>query len=94
MAPEVQGIIPRAMAHLFSGIAQRRQDAIDRQSTPPEFKVTAHFMELYNEEIIDLFDSSYRVSGRLVSVNFEPIVVIILGKQSFYLKFVGVFCGI
>lgn len=26
--------------------------------SPPEFKVTAQFMELYNEEILDLFDNA------------------------------------
>ncbi|ROT78779.1 putative kinesin-like protein KIF21A isoform X2 [Penaeus vannamei] len=54
------GIIPRAVAHLFQGIDERRAAAAEAQTTPPEFKVTAHFMELYNEEIIDLFEPNYR----------------------------------
>ncbi|XP_047500183.1 kinesin-like protein KIF21A isoform X4 [Penaeus chinensis] len=54
------GIIPRAVAHLFQGIDERRAAAAEAQTTPPEFKVTAHFMELYNEEIIDLFEPHYR----------------------------------
>lgn len=59
---DVQGIVPRAVHHLFTGITERRQQAIDDMTTPPEFKVTAHFMELYNEEVIDLFDPNFKVS--------------------------------
>ena len=58
----VQGIVPRAVQHLFTGITVRRQQAIDATTTPPEFKVTAHFMELYNEDVIDLFDPNFKVS--------------------------------
>lgn len=61
------GIIPRAVAHLFQGIDERRAAAAEAQTTPPEFKVTAHFMELYNEEIIDLFEPNYRVSKEEVA---------------------------
>lgn len=50
------GIIPRAIHDLFQGIDERMQHARDNQLIPPEFKVVAQFMELYNEEIIDLFD--------------------------------------
>ncbi|XP_075384924.1 kinesin-like protein KIF21B isoform X3 [Tenrec ecaudatus] len=53
-----QGIIPRAIAHLFAGIAERKQRAQEQGLTGPEFKVSAQFLELYNEEILDLFDST------------------------------------
>jgi len=44
---EVQvGIIPRAVAHLFGGITERRQRALDNGETPPDFKVNAQFMEV------------------------------------------------
>ncbi|CAH1785793.1 unnamed protein product [Owenia fusiformis] len=56
--PEIVGIIPRAVAHLFNGIEKRRDDAIKNQLPPPDFKVHAEFMELYNEEIIDLLDTT------------------------------------
>ena len=56
------GIIPRAVTHLFEGIEARRKQAIEDGVTPPEFKITTHFMELYNEEVIDLFDPSLKVS--------------------------------
>ncbi|XP_048213389.1 kinesin-like protein KIF21B isoform X3 [Perognathus longimembris pacificus] len=58
MAEEEQGIIPRAIAHLFRGITERKQRAQEQGVTGPEFKVSAQFLELYNEEILDLFDST------------------------------------
>ncbi|XP_055274918.1 kinesin-like protein KIF21B isoform X6 [Moschus berezovskii] len=57
-AEEEQGIIPRAIAHLFGGIAERRRRAQEQGVAGPEFKVSAQFLELYNEEILDLFDSA------------------------------------
>ena len=43
---EQVGIIPRAVDHLFSGIEQRRQAALDSGQPPPDFKVNAQFMEV------------------------------------------------
>ncbi|XP_033638364.1 kinesin-like protein KIF21A isoform X2 [Asterias rubens] len=60
---EQQGIVPRAVKHLFNGIEQRRNEALERSEPPPEFKIHAQFMELYNEEILDLFDSTRDVEG-------------------------------
>ncbi|KFV62987.1 Kinesin-like KIF21B, partial [Dryobates pubescens] len=53
-----QGIIPRAIGHLFSGIEERKRAAQSQGLAAPEFKVSAQFLELYNEEILDLFDSA------------------------------------
>ncbi|XP_063049460.1 kinesin-like protein KIF21B [Engraulis encrasicolus] len=55
---EERGIIPRAVRQLFNGIQRRRDDAQSSGIQPPEFKVSAQFLELYNEEILDLFDSA------------------------------------
>ncbi|XP_072521494.1 kinesin-like protein KIF21B isoform X3 [Salminus brasiliensis] len=55
---EEQGIIPRAVRQLFQGIQRRRLEAEERRAHPPEFKVSAQFLELYNEEILDLFDNT------------------------------------
>ncbi|XP_075527900.1 kinesin-like protein 31E isoform X1 [Dermacentor variabilis] len=52
--PHEQGIIPRAVQHLFDGITARQQEARDQGNPPPDFKVNVQFMELYNEEIFDL----------------------------------------
>ncbi|KAL4225702.1 Kinesin-like protein kif21b [Mactra antiquata] len=57
--PEIEiGIIPRAVDHLFKGIEERKRQALERNETPPDFKVNAQFMELYNEEILDLLDTT------------------------------------
>uniref|UniRef100_UPI003AB01724 kinesin-like protein KIF21A n=2 Tax=Centroberyx TaxID=88664 RepID=UPI003AB01724 len=55
---EELGIIPRAVHHLFKGIEERRQAAQDQGRPVPEFKINAQFLELYNEEVLDLFDST------------------------------------
>ena len=52
------GIIPRAVKQLFNGIGRRQEEAREAGLPPPEFKVSAQFMELYNEEILDLFDNA------------------------------------
>ncbi|CAG2102543.1 unnamed protein product [Medioppia subpectinata] len=51
---EEKGIIPRAVEHLFNGINERQREARERREPIPEFKVNAQFLELYNEDIIDL----------------------------------------
>ncbi|KFW85830.1 Kinesin-like KIF21B, partial [Manacus vitellinus] len=58
ISEEEQGIIPRAIGHLFSGIEERKRAAQSQGVAAPEFKVSAQFLELYNEEILDLFDSA------------------------------------
>uniref|UniRef100_UPI0035900E07 kinesin-like protein KIF21A isoform X2 n=1 Tax=Myxine glutinosa TaxID=7769 RepID=UPI0035900E07 len=61
---EEHGIVPRAMHHLFAGIERRKQDAISAGHSPPEFSIKAQFLELYNEEILDLFDSATDAEAR------------------------------
>ncbi|XP_078091517.1 kinesin-like protein KIF21A isoform X2 [Mustelus asterias] len=58
------GIIPRAVKHLYCGIEERKRAAVERGLPPPEFKVNAQFLELYNEEILDLFDSIRNLEAR------------------------------
>uniref|UniRef100_A0A669C088 Kinesin family member 21A n=1 Tax=Oreochromis niloticus TaxID=8128 RepID=A0A669C088_ORENI len=55
---EELGIIPRAVHHLFKGIEERRRTAQEQGRPVPEFKINAQFLELYNEEVLDLFDST------------------------------------
>ena len=52
--PDEKGVIPRAVEHLFAGIAKRQQEANLAGLPPPEFKIDAQFLELYNEDVIDL----------------------------------------
>ncbi|EFX66705.1 hypothetical protein DAPPUDRAFT_64459, partial [Daphnia pulex] len=54
------GILPRSVHHLFNGIEMLREEAIQIGQTPPEFRVQAQFLELYNEEIIDLLEPTTR----------------------------------
>ncbi|KAA0707897.1 Kinesin-like protein KIF21B [Triplophysa tibetana] len=58
MSEEEQGIVPRAVRQLFQGIHKRRLEAKRADNPEPEFKVSAQFLELYNEEILDLFDGT------------------------------------
>ena len=52
-AGETLGIIPRAVRQLFLGIKERQDESKEKGVAAPEFKVSAQFMELYNEEILD-----------------------------------------
>lgn len=56
--PAAIGIIPRAIHQLFDGIQSIKQQSLDVGDPSPHFVVTAQFLELYNEEIIDLFDTA------------------------------------
>ncbi|XP_078536066.1 kinesin-like protein KIF21A isoform X4 [Lissotriton helveticus] len=58
ISQDEQGIIPRAVKHLFHCIEERKVAAVSHGLPPPEFKVNAQFLELYNEEVLDLFDST------------------------------------
>ncbi|KAG6447021.1 hypothetical protein O3G_MSEX004731 [Manduca sexta] len=51
-----RGIIPRAIRDLFAGADARAEDARAQGQLPPEFSVQAQFIELYNEDIVDLLD--------------------------------------
>ncbi|XP_043246554.1 kinesin-like protein KIF21A isoform X2 [Amphibalanus amphitrite] len=69
--PESAGIIPRAVDHLFRGI-QERQEAARRAGQPAaDFKISAQFMELYNEEVIDLLDQSGVNRGRKSAIRIH-----------------------
>uniref|UniRef100_A0A6Q2YZU0 Kinesin motor domain-containing protein n=1 Tax=Esox lucius TaxID=8010 RepID=A0A6Q2YZU0_ESOLU len=64
ISEEELGIIPRAVSHLFRGIEERRQAATEQGKPVPEFKINAQFLELYNEEVLDLFDSTRDMDGK------------------------------
>ncbi|XP_075217567.1 kinesin-like protein 31E isoform X2 [Lycorma delicatula] len=71
------GIIPRAIDQIFSGIEEMCQAAKEAGETPPQFKIAAQFLELYNEEIIDLFDpvQDYTKSGIRIREDSSSIYV-------------------
>jgi len=62
------GILPRSVHHLFAGMDMMREEATQEGRTPPEFRVQAQFLELYNEEIIDLLEPANRV--RIATIFF------------------------
>ncbi|KAI2665280.1 Kinesin-like protein KIF21A [Labeo rohita] len=71
ISDEELGIIPRAVSHLFRGIEERRQAATEQGRPVPEFKINAQFLELYNEEVLDLFDSTRDVEARKQKSNIK-----------------------
>ncbi|KYO38601.1 kinesin-like protein KIF21A isoform X2 [Alligator mississippiensis] len=68
---EEQGIISRAVMHLFRCIEEKKQAAIKQGLPPPEFKVNAQFLELYNEEILDLFDTTRDIDAKNKKSNIK-----------------------
>ncbi|XP_042533500.1 kinesin-like protein KIF21A isoform X1 [Dipodomys spectabilis] len=61
---EEQGIISRAVKHLFKSIEEKKNTAIKNGLPPPDFKVNAQFLELYNEEVLDLFDTARDIDAK------------------------------
>ncbi|XP_070611430.1 kinesin-like protein KIF21A isoform X5 [Erythrolamprus reginae] len=68
---EEQGIIPRAVKHLYKCIEEKKLAAIQQGLPPPEFKVNAQFLELYNEEVLDLFDSTRDIDSKNKKSNIK-----------------------
>ncbi|XP_049639721.1 kinesin-like protein KIF21A isoform X4 [Suncus etruscus] len=59
-----QGIISRAVRHLFRTIEEKKSAAAESGQPPPDFKVNAQFLELYNEEVLDLFDTTRDIDSK------------------------------
>uniref|UniRef100_A0A2R8ZSW2 Kinesin-like protein KIF21A n=1 Tax=Pan paniscus TaxID=9597 RepID=A0A2R8ZSW2_PANPA len=60
---EELGIISRAVKHLFKTI---------KNGLPaPDFKVNAQFLELYNEEVLDLFDTTRDIDAKSKKSNIR-----------------------
>ncbi|XP_067420522.1 kinesin-like protein KIF21A isoform X4 [Emydura macquarii macquarii] len=68
---EEQGIISRAVKHLFKCIEEKKQAAIKQELPSPEFKVNAQFLELYNEEVLDLFDTTRDIDAKNKKSNIK-----------------------
>lgn len=66
-----RGIIPRAIQHLFTGVEQRVQKAQDTNRPAPDFKISVQFLELYNEEIIDLLNDD-RTRANHIKIHEDP----------------------
>uniref|UniRef100_A0ABM5GGE1 Kinesin-like protein KIF21A isoform X2 n=1 Tax=Pogona vitticeps TaxID=103695 RepID=A0ABM5GGE1_9SAUR len=68
---EEQGIIPRAVKHLYRCIEEKKHAAIKQGFPPPECKVNAQFLELYNEEVLDLFDTTRDIDSKNKKSNIK-----------------------
>ncbi|XP_053321337.1 kinesin-like protein KIF21A isoform X4 [Spea bombifrons] len=71
LCEEEQGIITRAVKHLFKLIEEKKQAALEEGLPPPDFKVNSQFLELYNEEVLDLFDSTRDIEARNKKSNIK-----------------------
>uniref|UniRef100_A0A914IAI8 Kinesin-like protein n=1 Tax=Globodera rostochiensis TaxID=31243 RepID=A0A914IAI8_GLORO len=65
------GIIPRAVEQLFDGIYERREAARKAGKVIPSFEVSVQFIELYNEELIDLL-SPDRDCSASITIHEDP----------------------
>ena len=43
------GVIPRAVNQIFTGIEERRREAIERNEPPPQYELTAQFLEVCSQ---------------------------------------------
>ena len=50
--PELKGVIPRTFEHIFQSIQSAKKDT--------QFLVRASYLELYNEEIVDLLSKGLK----------------------------------
>ncbi|KAH9517746.1 Kinesin-like protein kif21b, variant 2 [Dermatophagoides farinae] len=77
---EQRGIIPRAVEHLFENINKRRDQAKNDGLPMPEFSISTQFIEIYNDEIIDLLAENRNKRNRIRIMDDEGIVL--LGVES------------
>lgn len=70
---ESQGIVPRAVHHMFNEIDRLKTLAEQQNQVKPEFQIRAQFLELYNEDIIDLLSSENHVGSSMNNNNSKQI---------------------
>lgn len=59
LSQQDQGIVPRAVHQLFEGIQTRRERAQEAGTHPPEFKVSAQFLEVCDTHIHKYMDAQH-----------------------------------
>ncbi|KAL3100083.1 hypothetical protein niasHS_000694 [Heterodera schachtii] len=81
--PAKRGIIPNAAQQIFDEIEERREQARRSGKVIPSFEVSAQFIELYNEELIDLLSSTDRDSSS-IKIKEDPTSheILLLGASS------------
>jgi hypothetical protein len=75
LLPEEEGIIPRAIVYLFERIEATRRQCMMTGVPVPTFSIVAQFMELYNEEINDLFAHLPAATGVVAVDGFDSLQV-------------------
>lgn len=60
-----RGIIPRVIQEIFTQVKQREKKA--------EFIIKASFLQIYNEQIIDLLSDSISKSNKYLNINKSEI---------------------
>lgn len=81
----LDGIIPRAVRHLFASMNNIKENPYDENGVCMEmlqFSVGAQFMELYNEEIIDLLDPYNKVIRYSRRPRFSALIAVLIFSPS------------
>ncbi|GAV08791.1 hypothetical protein RvY_18434 [Ramazzottius varieornatus] len=56
------GIVPRAVDYMFEVMQSRHQEHLDLGRAPPVFDILVQFIELYQDDLVDLLDRATRGS--------------------------------
>ncbi|CAB07273.2 Kinesin-like protein klp-12 [Caenorhabditis elegans] len=59
------GVIPRAIQHTFRKIAECKAQAIEQGLLEPAFEVSVQFVELYNDDVLDLLSDDRSMSSSI-----------------------------
>uniref|UniRef100_A0A914DWM7 Kinesin-like protein n=1 Tax=Acrobeloides nanus TaxID=290746 RepID=A0A914DWM7_9BILA len=77
------GIIPRAAQHIFNGIMERKLRAKEQGRVEPIFDISVQFVELYNEDIIDLLSEDRNTQANIkIGENVEKGEIYLKGVHS------------
>ncbi|KAL3097815.1 hypothetical protein niasHS_000550 [Heterodera schachtii] len=80
--PAKRGIIPNAAQQIFDEIEERRDQARRSGKVIPSFEVSAQFIELYNEELIDLLSPDRDSSSIKIKENPINHEILLMGASS------------
>uniref|UniRef100_A0A5S6QUT2 Kinesin motor domain-containing protein n=1 Tax=Trichuris muris TaxID=70415 RepID=A0A5S6QUT2_TRIMR len=64
-----QGIIPRAVDQLYNSMEKRANKARGNDQKEPSFLLEAQFIEIYNDEVVDLLDTCQGEEKKRISIH-------------------------
>ena len=80
---ENTGIIPRAVNRLFDQILNSKLESEEKGITPPDFKISAQFLELYNEDMNDLLMPADKTGAKgLIKIHGEGSMIYVSGAST------------